>query len=352
MGYGRLLVSPGIKGGDAENSTNSPIALLMSFITKVITEALQGNSSHQLVIDPASRFFRYLNEYWTIKPESQDQMSPQIGNVREKIIRSMLEAWHVIQQARQQAANDNNENSGGVGASKQARPIASDAAHITNRLANTFISAKDNVPARINEGDCSLRHAAINMLPLQNICIGLPWELGNVDSEKEVFTNVIMMNIHGIPLNLAILDEDWDDYFFHEMEMYKGPLRNLQGLCTPYLFYAGEFSNNRQIIVTLREGMPLKDMPCKTLMQPFMHDAMRRALAILHDHGILHNNISWRAFHMVVFGENVRMYIIGYHCATVLDKNADESAYKSAEDMIEGLRLEVAEYDDDEMDDE
>lgn len=355
---GRLLTSPGIFGDD--NSLNSPTCLLMSFILHARNEALNNNSAHKLEIDPNSRFYDYLDDCWTLGP-SRNTEDGRVCEHKRQIVGEMRQAWFAIQEAQLDVNNDNRDNddnagdhgqdpgNGGPPAGQPPLPppannggghgvegnAASTPENVINQLKNTLIS-DENLITNKKDGAGYRRLVAINMLPLKRVCIGFPWELTEIHPAADNQVASYKMTIDGIPLMLKLLDPKCGytkSLFFNEIHMYQGPLRNLQGLCAPYLFYGGKFSQGRQIIVTSREGAPLMEMPTAVLKQKSVHSAMRRAISILHDHGILYGTIDLSAFHMVISGEKMRIYLADYGMARVLPKHSQESVQLFSNEM-------------------
>jgi tRNA A-37 threonylcarbamoyl transferase component Bud32 len=86
--------------------------------------------------------------------------------------------------------------------------------------------------------------------------------------------------------------EDGKLRFQHEIDLYQGPLRMLQGTAVPFMLYGGRFYPGRFIIALSDEGDSLMHIEgVSDAEKKAMHESFRQALASVHNAGVLHGDI-------------------------------------------------------------
>mmetsp|Transcript_19431 Transcript_19431/g.34652 ORF Transcript_19431/g.34652 Transcript_19431/m.34652 type:complete len:190 (-) Transcript_19431:233-802(-) len=131
----------------------------------------------------------------------------------------------------------------------------------------------------------------------------LPWE----EDFKPVAEGVVRIpwiSYEGFTWNVFVkampTPKDWPRWllaeskesFLKEVEFYKGPLYELQGLYIPFLVYGGVF-HKKVIIATTSSGVTATEELVITHCD-WAPRSIRESLARVHQAGVLHGDIAWR----------------------------------------------------------
>jgi len=173
----------------------------------------------------------------------------------------------------------------------------------------------------------SLRSAIMDHLPLEekNFSMPLPWSkeyknvgngvcripgFGNHPDAWGIYVKTFAPTNKDRPLEFCEFEKQ---NFLKEVELYNGPLRQLQGLYVPFLIYGGTFCE-REIIATSDSGKTAsRDLAIANY--DWFPVAIRESLQQVHAANVLHGDIAWRNIAIDPLAKRAHLVDFGRGCS-------------------------------------